>query len=193
MTILHRLRLFGFLHNCSQPQYYNTVYKWLQSVRCTSQKLKTMKSFTQNQPRNGHTPHSKPSQSQCPKHYCCCLRCGCSVPVSWRRRSSGHPAYPPGSNQLSLPADWPDTKQGMGRVIERLGWSWVSALSMHSMPACKPLFCTTTKTLYSNSQTSLYWTIGCRWQHLISGTWIPQWITYHRAPITTIRTQYARV
>ena len=31
-----------------------------------------------------------------PKPYCCCLRCGCPLPVSWRRRSSGHPAYPPG-------------------------------------------------------------------------------------------------
>ena len=37
--------------------------------------------------------------------------------------------------------------------------------------------------LYSISQISLYCIVGCRWQHVISVTWIPGSITFHHAPI----------
>ena len=40
--------------------------------------------------------HTQSFQPQCPKHYCWwSLRCGSLLPVSWHRRSSGTPAYPP--------------------------------------------------------------------------------------------------
>ena len=130
--------LAHYTPDCDYSESYTVNLSTISSNqigRMYKPRVQRMESFTQIQPRIRHSfaINSKPSQLQCPKHYCCCLRCGCPLPVSWRRRSSGHPAYPPGWNQLSLPADWLDTKQGMGRAIERLGWSWVPRSTVSSV------------------------------------------------------------
>ena len=63
-----------------------------------------------------------------------------SPSVSWRRRSSGHLAYPPGWTQTSPPQHSPDTQE-MGRAFERLGLHRVFCY-FHVLTACQLLVTT---------------------------------------------------